>query len=107
MAAGHRDAIDVAALRHPRLSMMANSDAGKRRMEITDASSPSKVTIKPDFIEPFEGHNVAVLSLVPQDASTVVTWTMDEPESLHGEADGRVHEHGHNDRQGLRDRTRT
>ena len=56
-----------------------NSQVGKGRMEITDASQPSYVTIKLDFIQPFETHNVARLRLVPQGDSTNVTWTMDGP----------------------------
>ena len=56
-----------------------NSQVGKGRMEITDTSDPSRVTIKLDFIKPFEGHNVAEFTLVPQGDSTVVTWAMDGP----------------------------
>jgi hypothetical protein len=56
-----------------------NSQAGKGRMEITDASQPSRVTIKLDFIEPFEGHNVAAFALKPEGDVTAVTWTMDGP----------------------------
>jgi hypothetical protein len=48
-----------------------NSEVGQGRMEITDTSDPSRVTIKLDFIKPFEGHNVAEFALVPQgDATT-------------------------------------
>ena len=54
-----------------------NSQVGQGRMEITDTSDPSRVTIKLDFIKPFEGHDVAVFALVPQGDSTTVTWTMD------------------------------
>src|SRR5689334_22792396 len=36
-----------------------NSDVGRGRMEITESQEPSRVVIKLDFIEPFEGHNVA------------------------------------------------
>src|SRR5437764_367753 len=36
-----------------------NSKAGAGRMEITDVSPASRVTIKLDFIKPFEGHNIA------------------------------------------------
>jgi len=43
-----------------------NSQVGQGRMEITDASHPSRVTIKLDFIRPFEGHNTAEFALVPQ-----------------------------------------
>jgi carbon monoxide dehydrogenase subunit G len=54
-----------------------NSQVGQGRMEITDAPDPSRVTIKLDFIKPFEGHNVAEFTLVPQADATTVTWTMD------------------------------
>ena len=54
-----------------------NSQVGQGRMEITDTSDPSRVTIKLDFIKPFEGHNVADFALVPQGDSTTVTWAMD------------------------------
>jgi hypothetical protein len=48
-------------------------------MEITEAVEPSRVTIKLDFIEPFEGHNVAEFRLARQGGATTVTWTMDGP----------------------------
>ena len=51
-----------------------NSEVGQGRMEITDASDPSRITIKLDFIKPFEGHNVAEFALVPQDGATNVTF---------------------------------
>src|SRR5438034_1538704 len=54
-----------------------NSQVGQGRMEITDASHPSRVTIKLDFIRPFEGHNMAEFALVPQGNATNVSWTMD------------------------------
>jgi hypothetical protein len=56
-----------------------NSQVGQGRMEITDASQPSRVTIKLDFVKPLEGHNVAEFALVPEGDSTNVTWTMDGP----------------------------
>jgi hypothetical protein len=56
-----------------------NSDVGQGRMEITDAARPSRITIKLDFIKPFEGHNIAEFTLVPQGDSTMVTWSMDGP----------------------------
>ena len=40
-----------------------NSKAGQGRMEITDAAPGSKVTIKLDFLKPFEGHNTAEFTL--------------------------------------------
>jgi hypothetical protein len=56
-----------------------NSKVGQGRMEITDASAPSHMTIKLDFIKPFEGHNVAEFVLEPKGGSTNVTWTMRGP----------------------------
>ena len=56
-----------------------NSEVGQGRMEITDTSDRSRVTIKLDFIKPFEGHNVAEFALAPQGGSTNVTWSMDGP----------------------------
>jgi carbon monoxide dehydrogenase subunit G len=54
-----------------------NKKVGKGRMEITQTSPPSKVTIKLDFLKPFEAHNTAEFTLDGQGDSTNVTWTMD------------------------------
>ncbi len=56
-----------------------NHNVGKGRMEITDTSSPSRVTIKLDFIKPFEGHNIAEFTLDAKGDSTNVTWAMHGP----------------------------
>jgi hypothetical protein len=56
-----------------------NNKVGEGRMEITDTSPPSKVTIKLDFIKPFEGHNIAEFTLDPKGDSTNVTWAMHGP----------------------------
>jgi hypothetical protein len=53
-----------------------NSKAGQGLMEITDSAASTHVTIKLDFIKPFEGHNIAEFTLTQQDDSTVVKWTM-------------------------------
>jgi carbon monoxide dehydrogenase subunit G len=55
-----------------------NSKVGAGHMEILDAS-PSKVTIKLDFLKPFEGHNTAEFTLQPNGDSTRVTWAMYGP----------------------------
>ena len=52
---------------------------GAGRMEIRDVAPPSKVVIQLDFIEPFEGHNVAEFALVPKGEATDVQWTMRGP----------------------------
>ncbi|HEV7507869.1 MAG TPA: SRPBCC family protein [Thermoanaerobaculia bacterium] len=56
-----------------------NRNVGSGRMEITDASSPSRIEIKLDFIKPFEGHNVTLFTLQPEADATVVTWDMHGP----------------------------
>jgi uncharacterized protein YndB with AHSA1/START domain len=56
-----------------------NSTVGKGRMQIVDATQPSKVTIKLDFEKPMEGHNTAVFTLVPKGDSTEVKWAMAGP----------------------------
>ena len=61
-----------------------NKNVGSGRMEILDASSPSKITIKLDFLKPFEAHNTAEFTFVPErDASaTNVIWVMRGPSSF-------------------------
>jgi len=56
-----------------------NSDVGTGRMEITGSTPPSNVTIKLDFLEPFESHNTTVFTLAPSAAGTDVTWAMSGP----------------------------
>jgi hypothetical protein len=56
-----------------------NSKVGTGRMEITEVTPSSKVVIKLDFLEPFEGHNFAEFTLVPASDATNVTWTMRGP----------------------------
>ena len=58
-----------------------NDKVGAGRMEITDAQAPTAVTIKLDFLKPFEAHNVAKFTLVPQGDGTRVTWAMSGPSS--------------------------
>jgi hypothetical protein len=58
-----------------------NKNVGSGRMEILDASSPSKIVIKLDFFKPFEGHNTAEFTMLPQGdaATTSITWVMHGP----------------------------
>ncbi len=53
-----------------------NKQVGKGRMEITEASSPSRVLIQLDFFKPFEAHNTAEFTLKAQGKGTDVTWAM-------------------------------
>ena len=60
-----------------------NKNVGSGRMEILNATSPSKIVIKLDFFKPFEGHNTAEFTFAPErDASaTNITWVMHGPSS--------------------------
>jgi Polyketide cyclase / dehydrase and lipid transport len=53
--------------------------AGSGRMEITNISTASRVTIQLDFLKPFEGHNIAEFTLQPRDGAIDVTWAMYGP----------------------------
>ncbi|MDB5873681.1 MAG: hypothetical protein JWQ07_3123 [Ramlibacter sp.] len=52
-----------------------NKEVGKGSVSIV-ATEPSKVTMKLDMLEPFEGHNTIEFRLAPQGDATEVTWAM-------------------------------
>ena len=56
-----------------------NKNVGSGRMEILDATAPSKIVIKLDFFTPFEGHNTAEFTMLPQGDGTNLTWLMHGP----------------------------
>jgi uncharacterized protein YndB with AHSA1/START domain len=56
-----------------------NNNVGSGRMEILETSVPSKIRIKLDFFKPFEGHNTAEFTMLPQGDATSVTWLMQGP----------------------------
>ena len=59
-----------------------NKNVGSGRMEILEASSPSKIVIKLDFLKPFEAHNTAEFAMRRQDGAgptTNVSWVMHGP----------------------------
>jgi hypothetical protein len=61
-----------------------NKNVGSGRMEILDSSAPSKIVIKLDFFTPFEGHNSAEFTMLPQGDATNVTWLMHGPSPFMG-----------------------
>src|SRR3979409_1846756 len=65
-----------------------DKNVGSGRMEILEASVPTKIVIKLDFFAPFEGHNTAEFTMLPQgDATNVttnVTWLMYGPTPFMG-----------------------
>ncbi|MGH9195493.1 MAG: SRPBCC family protein [Acidimicrobiia bacterium] len=56
-----------------------DKNVGTGRMEIMETSPPSKVTIKLDFVKPFEAQNIAEFTMEPEGDSTNVTWAMHGP----------------------------
>jgi hypothetical protein len=61
-----------------------NSNVGTGRMEILETqiletSAPSKILIKLDFFKPFEGHNTAEFTMLPQGDATNLNWVMRGP----------------------------
>jgi hypothetical protein len=59
-----------------------NKNVGSGRMEILDASSPSKIVIELDFFKPFEAHNTAEFTMLSQGdagATTNINWVMRGP----------------------------
>ncbi|KQY98895.1 polyketide cyclase [Caulobacter sp. Root1455] len=56
-----------------------NGKAGAGRMEIIEAAAPSKLVTSLDFTKPFEVHNKAIFTLVPEGEATRVTWAMEGP----------------------------
>lgn len=56
-----------------------NNKVGQGRMEIVASAPPSRLTIKLDFLKPFEAHNMAEFALQPQGEYTEVKWFMYGP----------------------------
>ncbi len=54
-------------------------NVGKGRIEIAEATPPSKVTLTLDFEKPFAAHNIVDFTLEPKGESTNVTWAMRGP----------------------------
>jgi uncharacterized protein YndB with AHSA1/START domain len=61
-----------------------NRNVGSGRMEIMDTVVPTKIVIKLDFIKPFEGHNTAEFTMLPQGDTTHVSWLMAGPSPFIG-----------------------
>ena len=56
-----------------------NKDVGEGSMEIAESVPSSKITIKLDFLKPFEAHNLVDFTLEPKGDATNVTWSMHGP----------------------------
>lgn len=54
----------------------STGSAGKGRMAITESVPPKRISVKVDFVKPFEAHNVNEFTLEPEGSTTKVTWRM-------------------------------
>ena len=61
-----------------------NKNVGSGRMEILDTAAPTRIVIKLDFLKPFEGHNTAEFTMLPQGDTTHVSWLMAGPSPFIG-----------------------
>lgn len=59
-----------------RYAWSGNRKVGEGRMEITDASEQSAITIALEFLKPFEASNTTTFTLRPEGGGTNVTWAM-------------------------------
>jgi uncharacterized protein YndB with AHSA1/START domain len=53
-----------------------DKNVGKGRMEIADASPPSRIRLKLDMLKPFDAHNIVEFTLDPEAGATNVTWAL-------------------------------
>ena len=53
-----------------------NDKVGKGKMTITEATRPTHVGIRLEFLEPFQATNQSTFALAPEGAGTKVTWSM-------------------------------
>jgi hypothetical protein len=53
-----------------------NKEVGTGRIEITESSPPSRVTMALDMIKPIKAHNTVEFTVEPQGGSTSVIWAM-------------------------------
>jgi hypothetical protein len=60
-------------------SFKGDSNVGKGRIEVTGGSAPQQVLMRLTMQEPMAGRNEIEFKLVPQGATTEVTWAMHGP----------------------------
>lgn len=60
-----------------------NRKVGQGRMEVL-SSTQTDTSVKLDFLSPFESHNTSNFHLAPEGNATIVTWSMDGPNTFLG-----------------------
>lgn len=53
-----------------------DKNVGTGKMTILEATAPTRVVIKLEFLKPFEATNTAEFTLQPQGEATAITWAM-------------------------------
>jgi uncharacterized protein YndB with AHSA1/START domain len=59
-----------------------NRRAGQGRMEITEATAPSRVMIDLDFKKPWKAHTESAFVIAPEGAGSRITWTLSGRKTL-------------------------
>jgi hypothetical protein len=59
-----------------------NRKAGQGRMEMTEATEPSRVEIDLVFEKPWKAHNTTVFAIAPDGTGSRVTWTLTGPKTF-------------------------
>jgi len=54
-----------------------NDKVGEGRMTILEAAAPTKLSLRLEFLKPFEATNATTFELAPADGGTQVRWAMD------------------------------
>ncbi|MGA2103112.1 MAG: SRPBCC family protein [Candidatus Sulfotelmatobacter sp.] len=55
---------------------IGSGSSGRGRMSIVESQPPRNISVKVDFVKPFEAHNVNDFTIEPQGTLTTVTWRM-------------------------------
>ncbi|GGC58213.1 SRPBCC family protein [Hoyosella rhizosphaerae] len=63
-------------------SWSGNRKAGKGSMEIVEATEPSNVSIKLDFVKPMKSTNSTTFAIAEAGDTSTVTWTMVGPRTI-------------------------
>lgn len=67
-----------------------NDDVGSGSMEFTAQDPGKKLTIKLDFLTPFEAHNITTFDFASAGDTTKVTWSMTGPNNFMSKVMGLV-----------------
>ena len=59
------------------LSWVGNKEAGEGRMTTTDATPPTSLTWKLEFLKPFQSENMVHFAIAPESGGSRVTWAID------------------------------